>query len=159
MVYLWVDGIYVKAGLEKERAALLVAIAGLADGRKVVVAVTPGHRESIESWSEVLRDLRDRGMNPPKLVIGDGNLGIWGALRNVWPDADQQRCWNHKILNVLDKLPRTQHVAAKSMLSAIAYAPTRAQAQNRSAGSLRLGAISTGTSKRWRPLAVIGSRC
>jgi len=57
------------------------------DGRKVVVAVTPGHRESIESWSEVLRDLRDRGMNPPELVVGDGNLGIWGALRNVWPEA------------------------------------------------------------------------
>jgi transposase-like protein len=131
VVYLWVDGIYVKAGLEKERAALLVAIAGLVDGRKVVVAVTPGHRESIESWSEVLRDLRDRGMNPPKLVVGDGNLGIWGALRNVWPEADQQRCWNHKILNVLDKLPRTQHVAAKSMLSAIAYAPTQAQAEQK----------------------------
>jgi len=131
VVYLWVDGIYVKAGLEKERAALLVVIAGLVDGRKVVVAVTPGHRESIESWSEVLRDLRDRGMNPPKLVIGDGNLGIWGALRNVWPEADQQRCWNHKILNVLDKLPRTQHVAAKSMLSAIAYAPTQAQAEQK----------------------------
>jgi putative transposase len=88
VVYLWVDGIYVKAGLEKERAALLVVIAGLVDGRKVVVTVTPGHRESIESWSEVLRALRDRGMNPPKLVVGDGNLGIWGALRNVWPEAD-----------------------------------------------------------------------
>jgi len=67
-------------------------------------------------------------MNPPRLVVGDGHLGIWGALRNVWPDADQQRCWNHKILNVLDKLPRTQHVVAKSMLSAIAYATTEAKA-------------------------------
>jgi transposase-like protein len=118
----------VKAGLEKERAALLVVIAGLVDGRKVVGAVAPGHRESRASWSEVLRDLRDRRRHPPKLVVGDGNLGIWGALRTVWPEADQQRCWNHKILNVLDKLPRTQRVAAKSMLSAIAYAPTQAQA-------------------------------
>lgn len=125
------DGIYVKAGLEKERAALLVVIAGLVDGRKVVVAVAPGHRESVESWSEVLRDLRDRGMNPPKLVIGDGHLGIWGALRNVWPDAGQQRCWNHKILNVLDKLPRTHHVVAKSMLNAIAYAATEAEANEK----------------------------
>lgn len=131
VVYLWVDGIYVKAGLEKERAALFVVIAGLVDGRKVVVAVAPGHRESVEGWSEVLRDLRDRGMNPPKLVIGDGHLGIWGALRNVWPDAGQQRCWNHKILNVLDKLPRTQHVVAKSMLNAIAYAATEAEANEK----------------------------
>lgn len=87
-VYRWVDGIYGKAGLEKDRAALLVVIAGWADGRKVVVAVTPGHRESVESWSEVLRDLRERGMNPPKRVIADGPLGIWGALRNIRPDAD-----------------------------------------------------------------------
>jgi transposase-like protein len=83
VVYLWVDGVYVKAGLEKERAALLVAIAGLVDGRKEVVAVESGYRESVESWSEVLRDLRDRGMNAPRLVIGDGHWGIWGALRNV----------------------------------------------------------------------------
>ncbi len=131
VVYLWVDGIYGKAGLEKERAALRVVIAGLVDGRKVVVAVAPGHRESIESWSEVLRDLRDRGMNPPKLVVGDGNLGIWGALRNVWPEADQQRCWNHKVLNVRDQLPRTPHGAAQSMLSAMAYAPTQAQAEQK----------------------------
>ncbi len=93
MVYLWVDGVYVKAGLEKERAALLVAIAGLVDGRKEVVAVVPGYRESVESWAGVLRDLRDRGLPAPRLVIGDGHLGIWGALRNVRPEADEQRCW------------------------------------------------------------------
>ncbi len=83
VVYLWVDGVYVKAGLEKERAALLVVIGGLSDGRKVVLAVEPGYRESTESWSEVLRDLKERGMNCPRLVTGDGNLGIWGALSNV----------------------------------------------------------------------------
>jgi transposase-like protein len=131
VVYLWVDGIYVKAGLERERAALLVVVAGCRDGRKVVVSVTPGHRESTESWSGVLRDLRDRGMNCPKLVIGDGNLGIWGALRNVYPDAAEQRCWNHKVLNVLDKLPRKAHPQARPMLSAIAYAPTREEAERR----------------------------
>ncbi|MCD6326762.1 transposase, partial [bacterium] len=106
VVYLWVDGIYVKAGLEKEKAAVLVAIAGLSDGRKVVVAVQPGHRESIESWSSFLRDLKKRGMNAPRLVIGDGHLGIWGGLRNIYPESREQRCWNHKMRNVLDKLRR-----------------------------------------------------
>lgn len=105
VVYLWVDGVYVKAGLERERAALLIVVAGLVDGRKEVVAVVPGYRESVESWSEVLRDLRDRGMGAPRLVIGDGHLGIWGALRNVWPEVDEQRCWNHKVLNVLEQVP------------------------------------------------------
>ncbi len=131
VVYLWVDGVYVKAGLEREKAALLVVVAGLSDRRKVVLAVVPGQRESTESWADVLRDLRSRGMNCPKLVIGDGHLGIWGALRNVYPDAAEQRCWNHRLLNVLDKLPRAQHAAAKPMLSAIAYAPTRAEAEQR----------------------------
>ena len=131
VVYLWVDGVYVKAGLERERAALLIAVAGLVDGRKEVVAVVPGYRESVESWSEVLRDLRERGMHAPRLVMGDGHLGIWGALRNVWPEADEQRCWNHKVLNVLEQLPRRQHVVAKSMLRAIAYAPTRAEAERK----------------------------
>ena len=131
VVYLWVDGVYVKAGLERERAALLIAVAGLADGRKVVVAVTPGYRESVESWSAVLRDLRERGMNAPRLVIGDGHLGIWGALRNVWPGAEEQRCWNHKVVNVLEELPRQRQAAAKSMLRAVAYAPTEAEAERK----------------------------
>lgn len=129
VISLWVDGIYVKAGPGRERAALLGAIAGWADRRKVVGAVTPGHRESVESWSEVLRDLQDRGMNPPQAVIADGHWGIWGALRNIWPNADAQGCWNHKILNVLDKLPRPQQAAAKSMLRGVASAPPQAQAE------------------------------
>lgn len=130
-VYLWVDGVYVKAGLEKERAALLVAIAALSDGRKVVVAVAPGYRESTESWGALLRDLRDRGLRAPRLVIGDGNLGIWGALRNVWPEADEQRCWNHKVTNVLDQLPRAQRAVAKEMLGKIVNAKSRAEAERR----------------------------
>jgi len=85
VLYLWVDGIYVKAGLERERAALLIAIAGLADGRKEVVAVLPGYRESTASWSEVLRDLRERGMAAPRLVVGDGHLGIWGPWATSFP--------------------------------------------------------------------------
>ena len=100
VVYLWVDGIYVKAGLEKEKAVLLVGLAALSDGSKAVVSVTSGYRESTQSWPEVLRDLKRRGMGCPRLVIGDGHLGIWGALRNVYPQAEEQRCWNHRIVNL-----------------------------------------------------------
>ncbi|MCV5943169.1 transposase, partial [Escherichia coli] len=75
----------------------------------------------------LLRELRD--LRAPRLVIGDGNLGLWGALRQVWPEADEQRCWNHKVLNVLEQLPRRQQAVAKPMLGAIAYAPTRAEAE------------------------------
>jgi transposase-like protein len=87
VVYLWVDGVYVRAGLEKEKAALLVVIGALLNGRKVVLAVEPGYRESTESWFEVLRDLKGRGLNCPRLVVGDGNLGIWAALANIYPAA------------------------------------------------------------------------
>jgi putative transposase len=130
-VYLWVDGMYVKAGLEKDKAALLVVLAALSDGRKVVLAVTPGHRESTASWAAVLRDLRDRGLRAPRLVIGDGHLGIWSAVRHVYPEAREQRCWNHRILTVLDKLPKRQQGAAKALLCPIPYAPTRREAEQR----------------------------
>ena len=129
VVYLWVDGVYVKAGLEKEKAALLVVLAGLSDGRKVVLALEPGYRESTESWSGVLRDLKGQGMNSPKLVIGDGNLGIWRGLRQVFPEAGEQRCWNHKVVNVLDKLPKKLQGEAKGQLQKIAYAESVAQAE------------------------------
>ena len=129
VVYLWVDGMYVKAGLEREKAAILVVLAALSDGRKVVVTAVPGHRESTESWSEVLRDLKRRGMECPRLVVGDGHLVIWGALRNVYPEAAEQRCWNHKILNVLNKLPKREHAQAKAVVCRIPYADTRQQAE------------------------------
>ena len=129
VVYMWVDGVYVKAGLEREKAAILVAVAALSDGSKVVLSAVPGYRESTRSWSDVLRDLRDRGLSSPRLVVGDGHLGIWGALGNVYPEAGEQRCWNHKIMNVLDKLPRRQHDQAKLMLRSVPYAPTRAEAE------------------------------
>ena len=129
VVYMWVDGVYVKAGLEKEKAAVLVVMAALSDGSKVVVSTVPGYRESTESWSEVLRDIKRRGLSCPMLVVGDGHLGIWGALRNVYPQAAEQRCWNHKIVNVLAKLPKRQQDQAKLMLRTIPYAPTRTEAE------------------------------
>jgi len=128
LVYLWVDGVYVKAGLEKTKSALQVAIGGLSDGRKVILAVEPGYRESSESWAEVLRDLKKRGLNCPRLVVGDGHLGIWGALSNVYPEALEQRCWNHKMHNVLDKLPKKAQGLAKSELQGIVYSDTREEA-------------------------------
>jgi transposase-like protein len=126
-----VDGIYVKAGLEKDKAALLVAIAGLRDGRKVVVAVESGARESTETWSAILRDLKQRGLCCPKLVIGDGHLGIWGGLASIYPDAQEQRCWNHRMVNVLDQLPKKEQPTAKEMLKAIPYADTKEQAERK----------------------------
>jgi transposase-like protein len=131
VIYMWVDGIYVKAGLEKQKAALLVIVGGLLDGRKVILAVEPGYRESTESWSGVLRDLKERGLKCPRLVIGDGNLGIWGALANIYPNAVEQRCWNHKIVNVLDKLPKKAQPQAKRQLQNIAYATSRSEAEEK----------------------------
>lgn len=124
-VYLWADGIYVKAGLDKDKAALLVIVAGLRDGRKVVLAIESGHRESAETWSRLLRDLRERGMGVPRLVIADGHLGIWSALAQVFPEVAEQRCWNHKIVNVLDTLPKKLQPIGREMLCQIPYAETR----------------------------------
>lgn len=129
VVYLWVDGIYVKAGLEKEKAALLTIVAALRDGRKVVVAVESGYRESTETWAAILRDLKTRGMNCPRLVVGDGNLGIWGALSQVFPEAKEQRCWNHRIMNILDRLQRKDQPVARALLTKIPYAQTREEAE------------------------------
>lgn len=136
VVYLWVDGVYVKAGLEKDKAAVLVVLAGLSDGRKTILTVTSGHRESTESWSAVLRDLKARGLRAPKLVIGDGHLGIWAALRNVFPEVAEQRCWNHRVVNVLDQIPKRERAAATLMLRAIAYAET-VQAASRLKGKFQ----------------------
>ena len=131
VVYLWADGIYVKAGLEKEKAAMLVVVAGLSDGQKVVLAVRPGYRESTESWSALLRDLKARGLKEPRLVVADGHLGIWGALAGVYPRADEQRCWNHRILNVLDQLPTKAQAEGRELLTKIPYAESRKQAEGR----------------------------
>ena len=129
VVYLWVDGIYVKAGLEKDKAAILVVLAALRDGRKVILAIESGYRESTESWAAILRDLKRRGLHAPQLVIGDGHLGIWGALATVFPEAKEQRCWNHRLLNLLDKLPLRLQAEARSLLTKIPYAETREEAE------------------------------
>ena len=129
VVYLWVDGVYVKAGLEKEKAAVLVVLAALSDGRKELVTLVPGHRESTAAWSEVLRDLKARGMQAPKLVVGDGHLGIWAGLRNIYPEAQEQRCWNHRIINALDKVPTTRQAQARLQLTQIPYAETAEAAE------------------------------
>jgi transposase-like protein len=128
-VYLWVDGVYVKAGLEKDKAAMLVILAGPRAGRKVVLAVESGYRESTESWAALLRDLKARGLRSRRLVVGDGHLGIWNALAAVFPMARPQRCWNHRLLNLLDKLPKRLQPEARRLLVAIPYAETREAAE------------------------------
>ena len=122
------DGIYVKAGLERDKAALLVVVLGaMRDGTKEVLALRSGYRESVESCSEVLRDLKARGIEAPRLLMADGNAAIWGAVRQVWPEAGEQRCWNHKMRNVLDRLPQREQSEAKDLLRAVVYAPSRAE--------------------------------
>ena len=153
---MWVDGVYVKAGLERERAAVLVVMAALSDGRKVVVSAVPGYRESTESWSNVLRDMKRRGLECPRLVIGDGHLGIWGALRNVYPQAAEQRCWNHKILNVLDRLPKRHQEEAKLMLRRIPYAQAQREAVRLRTVFTR-GAATTLTRRPQRPWSGTGT--
>ena len=128
VVYVWADGIYVKAGLERDKAALLVVMGAMRDGTKEVLAIAPGYRESTESWSEVFRDLKARGLGSPRLLMADGNAAIWGAARQVWPEAAEQRCWNHKMRNVLDRLPQREQGEAKDLLRAVVYAPSRAEA-------------------------------
>ena len=128
VVYVWADGIYVKAGLERDKAALLVVLGAMRDGTKEVLALRSGYRESVESWSEVLRDLKARGIEAPKLLMADGNAAIWGAARAVWPESGEQRCWNHKMRNVLDRLPQREQSEAKDLLRAVVYAPSRAEA-------------------------------
>lgn len=126
--YLWADGIYVKAGLGKEKAALLVVIGVKGDGSKRFLALEPGYRESKESWAEVLRQLKVRGVKQPRLFVGDGNLGLWAAVSEVYPQASQQLCWNHKMLNVLDALSRKEQFEAKTYLTAMMYGESREQA-------------------------------
>jgi transposase-like protein len=119
-----VDGIYVKAGFEREKSCLLVALAGLSDGRKVFLAIESGYRESKESWSTLLRDLKQRGLKPPRLVIGDGALGIWSALSEVFPFSQQQRCWNHRKINILNQIPDKAQPQATLLLKSITSAET-----------------------------------
>jgi transposase-like protein len=129
-VYLWADGIHVNIRLEEHKLCLLVMIGVRADGRKELVALADGYRESAESWADLLRDCARRGMRAPVLAIGDGALGFWNGLREVFPQAREGRCWFHKTANVLAALPKSAHPGAKKALAEIwgAEDKTRAQA-------------------------------
>jgi transposase-like protein len=118
-VYLRADGIHVNIRLEEHKLCLLVMIGVRADGRKELIALADGYRESAESWADLLRDCARRGMRAPVLAAGDGALGFWGALREVFPQAREQRCWFHKSANVLAALPKSAHPGAKKALAEI----------------------------------------
>ncbi|MEU6786519.1 IS256 family transposase [Nonomuraea angiospora] len=128
-VYLWADGIHVNIRLEEHKLCLLVLIGVRADGRKELLALTDGYRESAESWADLLRDCARRGMRAPVLAVGDGALGFWSALSEVFPHARAQRCWFHKIANVLGALPKSAHPGAKKALAEIWNAESKDQAR------------------------------
>jgi putative transposase len=128
-VYVWVDGVHFRVRLEDDRLCTLVMIGVRRDGTKELLAVEDGYRESAESWGSVMRDLKGRGMKPPLLATGDGALGFWKAVRDVWPETKEQRCWVHRLANVLDKLPKRLQPKAKRMLHEIMNAETRKDAE------------------------------
>ena len=118
-VYVWVDGIHVKVRLDTDKICLLVMIGVRTDGHKELIALSDGFRESSESWADLLRDCKRRGMRAPVLAVGDGALGFWKAVRDVFPDTKEQRCWFHKTGNVLAALPKSAHPGAKRALAEI----------------------------------------
>src|SRR3954452_16248122 len=129
-VYVWVDGVHTKVRLgQDERLCCLVMVGARIDGKKELVALRDGYRESEESWAELLRDLKKRGMRAPVLAVGDGALGFWKALRDVFPETEHQRDWVHKIANALDALPKSVHGRAKKVLKEITQAENKAQAK------------------------------
>jgi transposase-like protein len=127
-VYLWVDGIHLKVRLEQDKVCLLVMIGVRADGTKELVALADGFRESSESWADLLRDCKRRGMRAPVLAVGDGALGFWKALRDVFPETAEQWCWWHKIENALSALPKPAHPGAKKALAEIYNAENKTHA-------------------------------
>ncbi|MDQ3221997.1 MAG: IS256 family transposase [Gemmatimonadota bacterium] len=127
-VYVWVDGIHLKVRLAQDKVCLLVMIGVRADGTKELVALEDGHRESTESWADLLRSCKRRGMRAPVLAVGDGALGFWAAVRDVFPETRKQRCWFHKLGNVLNALPKSAQPAAKKALAEIYQAEDREHA-------------------------------
>lgn len=128
-VYWWVDGVYLKARMEDEKQCMLVIVGADSEGQKELVALVDGYRESKQSWQDVLMQLKSQGLyHAPQIVVGDGALGFWGALNEVFSATKQQRCWVHKTSNVLDKLPKSQQEKAKKMLHDIYLAATREDA-------------------------------
>ena len=128
-VYCWVDGIHLKVRLEQDKVCLLVMIGVRADGTKELVALDDGHRESTESWLDLLRSCKRRGMRAPVLAVGDGALGFWSAVREVFPETREQRCWFHKIANVLNALPKSAQPGAKAALAEIWNAEDKEHAE------------------------------
>ena len=118
-VYVWVDGVHFNVRLAEDRLCVLVMVGVRLDGTKELVAIRDGYRESKESWADLLRDLKRRGMPAPVLAVGDGALGFWGAVRDVWPETRHQRDWFHKAANILDALPKSVQATAKKMLTEI----------------------------------------
>ena len=127
--YLWSDGVYLGASGEAERTALLCVLGAREDGTKELLALELGYRESTESWAGVLRSLRDHGLVAPLVAIGDGALGLWAALREVFPTTAHQRCWNHRVLNLQAKLPQRLGTEARRRLRVIAEAESRADCE------------------------------
>jgi transposase-like protein len=125
LLYAWADGLYVKCGFDDRTKALLVIVGALSNGDKVLLACEAGERESKAAWSDILRDLKARGLRLPVCLVADGHLGIWGALGELHPDGAEQRCWNHKIVNVLDHFAKTDQAEAATMLKTLMYAPSR----------------------------------
>jgi putative transposase len=128
-VYVWVDGIHLKVRLEQDKVCLLVMIGVRADGRKELIALADGHRESTESWADLLRSCKRRGMRAPVLAVGDGALGFWAAVRDVFPETREQRCWFHAAGNILDCLPKSAQSGARDALAEIYNAEDRAHAE------------------------------
>jgi len=132
-VYLWADGVYFNIRLEdpgNARQCILVLIGATKDGKKELLGISDGYRESAQSWKELLLECKARGLTmPPTLAVGDGALGFWAALRKVYPTTREQRCWVHKTANVLNKMPKSFQAKAKGMLHDIWMAPTRAEAE------------------------------
>jgi transposase-like protein len=127
-VYVWADGVNFPIRLEEDRLTCLVLVGVRRDGSKELIALEDGYRESTEAWAALLRGLKQRGMPAPALAVGDGALGFWEALAAVYTETAQQRCWVHKLRNVLDKLPKRLQEAAKTLLHAAMYAERRASA-------------------------------
>jgi putative transposase len=129
-VYVWADGVYFNIRLEGGRQCILVLMGATADGKKELIAIQDGQRESEQSWKELLLDVQARGLVlEPKLAIGDGALGFWKAVRQLWPQTCEQRCWVHKTANILDKFPKSVQPKAKEMLHEIYLAPSRQEAE------------------------------
>ena len=146
-VYVWADGVHFNIRLEDARLCALVIVGVRSDGAKELVAVADGERESTQSWAELLRDLRRRGMQAPVLAVGDGALGLWAALREVFPATRTQRCWVHKTANVLAGLPKSVHVGARRALAEIN------QAEDRDRAAAAINAFAADYGPKW-PKAV-----